>query len=347
MVFIPILWATQDKASSKKKWELVRNNRSHLYAAVVFGILGVIPQLIYWKMASGSFIYNVGSKWVFLTPWFRVLFGGTNGWFIYTPITIFFIAGLFYIKSFPFKKSVIVFCLLNIWIVISWFDWKYGATYSTRALVQSYPVFALPFAAIIHKIISSRLRVPFLVLGGYLIFVNFIQLDQYYKTILHFRDMNFKYYSRIYLNRHPSPLDVSLLDTDEILKTEDGYSRSELWKSSGLIILEGDNRTILDTMMVIEESGQADQWLHIKGEILASEGFGSAYLTCSIQSEDSIKTKAIRLFSPISSPNQLNPYEFYYRVPNLKGEKRLKLAIESSGNFKGHVEMFDIALLSD
>jgi hypothetical protein len=32
-------------------------------------------------------------------PHFRVLFGGEKGWFIYTPITILFIVGLFLMRA--------------------------------------------------------------------------------------------------------------------------------------------------------------------------------------------------------------------------------------------------------
>jgi hypothetical protein len=104
----------------------------------------------------------MGSKWYFLFPFFRVLFGFENGWFVYTPITILFVLGFFFIKEYPFRKAVIAFCLLNIWIIISWSDWKYRGTYSTRALVQSYPVFAFPLTAIITKILSKNGIISFI-----------------------------------------------------------------------------------------------------------------------------------------------------------------------------------------
>ena len=147
MLFIPLMWQMQSREAAREKWQLVKTHSSHIAAVAVGGVLGILPQLVYWKLSSGHLIYDVGSKWQFLTPWFRVLFGWEKGWFIYTPVTIFFIAGMFFMKRFPFRKSVLWFCLLNIWIIIAWDDWRYGGTYSTRALMQSYPVFALPLAA--------------------------------------------------------------------------------------------------------------------------------------------------------------------------------------------------------
>ena len=71
MVFIPLLWATQNKEAKTEKWALVKRYKRHIYFALAFGVIGILPQLIYWKMTSGSFIYNVGSSWRFFTPFFR------------------------------------------------------------------------------------------------------------------------------------------------------------------------------------------------------------------------------------------------------------------------------------
>ena len=118
MLFIPFLWNSHTKEEKQKKWQLVRENRKHFYVVLIFGLIGVLPQLIYWKVTSGDFVYNVGSKWFFFNPWFRVLFGIDNGFFIYTPLTILFVLGFFFMKKYSFQRSVLVFGLLNIWIII-------------------------------------------------------------------------------------------------------------------------------------------------------------------------------------------------------------------------------------
>lgn len=190
MLFIPLLWGSSSKDAAKEKWKMVKARRKDVLLAMLFGIIGIFPQLLYWKMTSGSWVYDVGSSWRFLTPFFRVLFGFENGWFVYTPITILFVLGFFFMRNQPFRKAVIVFSLLNIWIIIAWADWKYGATYSTRALTQSYPVFMLAFAGLLQRGLESRWRWPLLVVGAYLSFVNLFQIWQYNKVILHYRDMN-------------------------------------------------------------------------------------------------------------------------------------------------------------
>ena len=345
MVFIPILWGTQTKILKQQKWTLVKENKQMLLMAILFGIIGILPQLIYWKIAAGSFIYDVGSKWFFLTPWFRVLFGFENGWFVYTPITIFFAVGMFYIKSFPFKKSVIVFCLLNIWIVIAWSDWKYGSTYSTRALVQSYPVLALALGGFIHSISSRKWKYVFISLGLYLVFVNFFQINQYGKTILHSRDMNRQYYSAIYLDSDPTSLDMSLLDTDEILP----LSARSTSKDKIVFNLETPMEIVskYDSIGFLmkeefDSEGAKNKWLIVKAKIKSSVGMSSSFINCKIYSEHVLKEKSFRLFTPISVDGEVNDYEFTFKIPETNHPFELSVFIVPSGEYKGEVEEFVI-----
>lgn len=185
IILIPILWLTNTKEEKQEKKKLIINNKGQIILAVAGGILAVLPQLLYWKFTTDSLIYDVGSKWYFLNPWFRVLFGSEKGWFLYTPVTILMIIGFFYMKNQPFRKSVVIYCLLNIWVIISWSDWKYGVSYSTRALVQSYPVFALPLAAFITHLFSKKKNyLLFFAISLILIFLNVYQLFLYNRSNL-------------------------------------------------------------------------------------------------------------------------------------------------------------------
>lgn len=340
MIFIPIFWATQNKEAAKAKWTLVKEHKSHIVLAAVFGILGVLPQLIYWKLSSGSFVYDVGSKWVFLNPFFRVLFGWEKGWFIYTPVTIFFIAGMFFMKQYPFRKSVLWFCLLNIWIIIAWDDWRYGGSYSTRALMQSYPMFALPLAAFVQKIRLKKWRIAFYTLGAYLLFVNLFQTWQYDRTILHFNDMNRKYYSRIYLNAHPSPVDMSLLDNEEILRSEKGFHPETLFKtdSATTVHFHGNEQQTLAE----EKMSSGTQWLKIEATIKAPNSLWQSSLNAELKAGDSIKHASVRLYNAISKNDSANRYAFYMSIPPFFRQSACRVYLSSDYDFNGVVEQMEI-----
>lgn len=339
MLFIPLLWNMHNKQARKEKWDFIKSHKGHLLVVLFFGLLGILPQLIYWKFASGSFIYNVGSKWVFLTPFFRVLFGFTNGWFIYTPITIFFVLGFFYLKNKPFQRSVITFCLLNIWIVIAWFDWQYGATYSTRALVQSYPIFALAFAAIITKIIATKWKYLFFILGAYFIFLNLFQINQYYTGVLHYRDMNARYYAQIYLNNKPSPVQMSLLDTDDYIYNEAPFKKEILFLVDSTVTTENQPIRFSKKLDLSKEN-----WLRIQTDIQLDYGFDGHYLVCKTQQNDSVTIDKIRLFRPLAQYLKTNTYDFYVKLPALDEITTITLAVEPA--IQGEMKNTSFHLLS-
>ncbi len=212
MLFIPLLWHTHEKEAARVKWTLVRAHLPHVALAALAGFIAFFPQLLYWKVVTGSWVYDVGSKWDFLNPHWRVLFGGEKGWFIYTPITILMVLGLFFMRGRPWRKSVLVFTLLNTWVIIAWHDWHYGGSYSSRALVQGHPVLALPFAALLERSYTSRWRWPALALCSYLLIVNLFQIKQYNNTVIHYDRMNFAAYWAVYLDADPTDADRALLD---------------------------------------------------------------------------------------------------------------------------------------
>lgn len=310
MFFIPLLWGLDNSGILKSKWALVKANRSHIYLAVVGAIIGILPQLIYWKYVTGSWIYDVGSKWTFLNPWWRVLVGFEKGWFIYTPITIFMVIGLFLLKGKPFRKAILTFCLLNIWVVISWFDWRYGGTYSSRAMVQSYPVFALALAACIERVFVGWRRWLFVVVGAYLCFVNLFQIWQYNETILHYDHMNARYYNAIYLDVNPTPLDYSLLDTDEVMP--DGKS----WKMISQRLENGIRLDANAPITLFKSKKIVYDWLVTKLEVKTLEGIrnGIIHVRC-FRKGKLLKERMFRMAVPQAQDGVEMMYENHVSLP--------------------------------
>ena len=348
MILIPLLWNSETKEKTREKWQLVKQYKNHLYYLALFGLIGILPQLIYWKYVTGSFVYDVGSAWDFLTPHLRVLVGWEKGWFIYTPVTVFFVAGLFFVRKYPFRKAVIYFCLINIYIIIAWRIWRYGGSYSTRALVQSYPVFALALAAFIERIKPAKWRYAFYVLGLYLIFVNLFQIWQYNKGILHYDHMNRRYYSSIYLNPNPTPLDMSLLDTKDWIRNEKKYKVEELYtldEKADIRFPQNSSQTFLE-LDLKKESEIKREYLKVETDILISEGMYEAYLHSVIRENEYVKNDSIRLFNPVSMQGITNKYAFYIKVPENFRSGRFSLYLSSDKNLTGRVESINIFRLS-
>lgn len=335
IVFIPILWSLEKSAGLKSKWALVRSNKKHVLWAMAGGLAGILPQLLYWKHATGSWIYDVGSKWYFLNPWFRVLFGFEKGWFIYTPIAIFIVAGLLFLRGKPFRKAIITFTILNTWIIIAWSDWRYGASYSTRALTQSYPVLALALGAFLERFYTGRKRWLIAGTGGYLIVVNLFQIGQYNTTVLHYDNMNFRYYKAIYLDWNPTPLDYSLLDTDEFLNESmaDITQTSHVRKDTIRAKYGGEFGL---AAFPIED----EEWVKVELSVTSLSGMRTASLTLKCFAERKVvKEKRFRFATPKSKEGEVMQYACYLHLPRLKSPlektRYVAVGIDSFDTYEG------------
>jgi len=140
-------------------------------------IITILPQLIYWKFSSGSYLFysygDEGFKYLTHPKFLEVLLAPLNGMFLYNPIIfIFFIALIFSI----FKKcinSILIFIitLISLYIISSWDTFYYGCGYGCRPFIEYLTLLALPFAQFIQnskKIIQKAT----IVIGLYLIYFN-------------------------------------------------------------------------------------------------------------------------------------------------------------------------------
>ena len=187
---------------------------------IIFFLFGFfafwLPQMIYWKTLTDSFVYfSYGDERFFWTDpqIINFLLSYRKGWFVYTPIMLFSIIGLFFIlkKKNGFKIPIIIYMIVNIYILSCWWCWWFGGSFGSRALVQTYALLAIPLAAFyeyifitlrIHKIILSLGKsLVFFVFAGFLC-LNVMQTYQciYPKdgSLMHFDAMTKDAYWRIF-----------------------------------------------------------------------------------------------------------------------------------------------------
>jgi len=177
-----------------------------------------LPQMIFWKMKTDHFLffsYGSDERFFWLDPKIvPILFGYRKGWFVYTPVMLFAMVGLFFIlkhKSSVFKTSIIIYLVLNIYMLSCWWCWWYGGGFGMRSLVQAYALLAIPLAAFYQYIFSLEFKVRFfvplvkcttvLLLAGFL-WLNIFQTNQYdhpfERKLLHYDSMSKAAYWRIF-----------------------------------------------------------------------------------------------------------------------------------------------------
>jgi hypothetical protein len=154
-------------------------------------------------MVTGQFLYNgydnAGEGFEFLHPNLgKVLFSFRKGWFIYTPLALFFIAGFFYMKNHVSKNAILIFYILNVYIISCWTNWWYAESFSQRPLMHSLSVLLLPFGFLMEKIIREKRIWIFAILIP-ITALNIFQTWQANVGILHSSRMTFAYYQAIFL----------------------------------------------------------------------------------------------------------------------------------------------------
>ena len=175
---------------------------------IVFGFLAfalaILPVFIFWKYSTGNWIsYTYEQEgFYFDRPsqiWYG-LFGFRKGWFIYTPLAALAIAGIFLIRRdsslLPWRRALLIYLPVNIYIVLSWYCWWYGGGFGQRSFIPSYAILAFPMALLFEKI-SGRAK-AWIAVPVLLVLLNLFQSFQYQRQIIHMDAMTWEAYQFIF-----------------------------------------------------------------------------------------------------------------------------------------------------
>ncbi|HET6245536.1 MAG: hypothetical protein H0V01_03555 [Bacteroidetes bacterium] len=242
-LLIPALWTINNKESFIEKIRLLLEKKVQILLFLLVVFTTCLPQLIYYKMITGKFLYssygNYGEGMEFLKPYtLEVLFSFRKGWFIYTPIMLFAIIGLFMMLKNKWKHSfaIVLFTIVNVYIVSSWSCWWYADSFGQRALMQSFAVLALPLGYFILWLKSKQIYLKVLssIAFGFFILLNLFQTWQINNYIIHSSRMTFSYYLKVFGKTTVQEEDKKLLLVnrffigDETVQNEDEFAKTTL-----------------------------------------------------------------------------------------------------------------------
>lgn len=222
-VLVPILWGVSDFDSLRIRLKLFLKHWKSIILAIILAGMVFIPQILYWHESTGFWVLNAygfgNEKFFFSDPMvLEILWGYKKGWLLYTPLMIFSLLGFVFLY-FKLKEAfwgILLYTLLNLYIVSCWWCWWYGASFGMRALIESMVPLALSLAALVHWMLQSKWKqaifIPIVVLG---IGFNFFQTYQYSQGCIHSFGMTRKSYWAVFGQMPPlSP---------EVYKTYDKY----------------------------------------------------------------------------------------------------------------------------
>jgi hypothetical protein len=229
---IPFLWGILSWNDLKERFKMVFTTDLLKMVVIVFSFVIVcLPQLYYWKTVSGKILYygydNAGEGFEFLQPNLgKVLFGFRKGFFIYTPLALFFITGFFFMRKHVSFFALLIFYLFNVYVISCWTNWWYAESFSQRPLMHSLPVLIIPFGFLVKELIVKK-RDWFFGIFLVLTFLNIFQTWQASVGIIHGSRMTFDYYCAVFMHTEIPPGAEKLLLVDRSAAAENGFDKNE------------------------------------------------------------------------------------------------------------------------
>jgi hypothetical protein len=178
--------------------------RLALTVAIVATIV-ILPQLFMYESATHRwFVNSYGSnRFTFLSPnVVSVLVSPRRGLFFWAPVLVFAGAGLFMMPASlrRWRPAAIAILLLDIYLIASWVEWQFGASYGHRGFVDVYPLFALGLASFYARIAPRPIaRRALAALVVVLCALSTFQMLQYWHGVLPMVDITWQQYRSIFL----------------------------------------------------------------------------------------------------------------------------------------------------
>lgn len=290
---LPLAWGIKDRASLRAKLALLARKRTDLLLAMLLGLVIMAPQLLYWHKMTGHFIYdsykNPGVGLDLGSPHLmEVLFSFRKGWLLYTPLMLLAIAGMvpLYGRARGVFWPVLIYSCLSLYIIASWSEWWYGASYSVRPMITLYPVLAIPLGMMVGKLMgwSAPKRTIAWGMVALLVFLNWFQLWQFRSWVLHpFRTTKDYYFAVFGRTTIPPGAERWLsaewsFDGTEHMEADDRY-RSAVVPLAGpsgtaAMVLDGEHPYAGTWEMPFERMTNGEYvWLQVQAKLRAPAGW--------------------------------------------------------------------------
>ena len=220
-----LFYKTSSLTTIKDRLIFYKNNLLKIIVIIFCAFLIWIPQLLYWKMTSGNYLfYSYTEEGFFFTDpqIFNVLFSFRKGWLLYTPMMLFALIGIFMmiLKKEKNAVSVTMTVIIYCYIASCWWDWWFGGSFGYRTMIEMFPLLAFGLAFFIQYLfkISKKLKMTGLIIMFVLMALNLFQTRQAHEGLIHHDSMTKEAYFKIFFKLQNQ---ISRKEVAPYLKTPD------------------------------------------------------------------------------------------------------------------------------
>lgn len=239
-LLVPLLWELYDYQSLFEKWNMLVKYKWHLFGFVLIFCAVGVPQLLYWKATTGHYLYyTYESGFNFFKPSLsKMLFSYKKGWLLYTPLMAVSIVGFIFL--FKYNKKIFFPVLLTffsmLYVYSSYEEWWFAGSFSSRVMMDTYPLLTLPLGYFIHFISEKKRVAKILTIMALtmLVTLNLFQIWQYNNNIIDHERMTKAYYWQVFgktftTEEFKESLEVERnLEPVEYIKRENKFEKKQL-----------------------------------------------------------------------------------------------------------------------
>ncbi|MCC7466356.1 MAG: hypothetical protein IT261_08815, partial [Saprospiraceae bacterium] len=169
----------------KDRWHFLIDNLKKIPVATLALLLVWFPQMWYWHSITGKWFYYSYDEEGF-SNWhspkiLNVLFDVQNGLFVYSPILLMPVAGMFYGIWKGRREALGTFTLLAVltYLFASWHTWSFGGAYGHRCYVEWMGFLSIPFCWFLQEIVSRSSKAKWVV-PGLILFLIYLSIGLTY-----------------------------------------------------------------------------------------------------------------------------------------------------------------------
>jgi hypothetical protein len=259
-ILVPIFWGIFNKQDLSNKIKLLQKNATHfLFFSFGLIVLGAV-QIIYWQFTTGKWVSNNHSEgFDFFHPFvIETIFSYKKGWLLYTPMMAICIISI--LLLFKWSKNmaipILVFFIINLWVLSSWECWWYGASFGQRAFVQSYGLMAIPLAVMYDKLSNRKwMTLSLTIILSVCVIFNQFQIRQFTIGVIDPFLMTKEYYWKVFGQLYVEPQDKFLLEVNHINQPDLKLLAETYLPKKVLSVDFETNRFIQEGQLICDTSG--------------------------------------------------------------------------------------------
>lgn len=354
-ILIFLLWGLGSWSDAHNKLKMIWAQRITVLLTIGICLVIASPQILYWYSKTGFFLYdsykNPGVGLDLTSPHIiKALFSYRKGWFLYTPVMIFSVIGFYFL----FRNNRKIFlALAGYWlaafyIVTSWTEWWYGAAYSNRALITTYPVLAICLGYFLQDMRAQKVfaKVLFGLAVVLMVFLNQFQWWQLRNYILDPYRTTKEYYWATFLKSYKTEEDVALksvgrsfdgidhfkndgryihwlLDKDPIGDLTGDNIRTDPDSNVYYRFLENQEYSITFKHPYSELTSKDHAWLKASIDVRYPEGYNSPWpcLVMTMEYKNKVYGYYARDLKTEAQGSGWHHFEYYYLTPEIRDKR--------------------------